>query len=241
MLHLFTGRDTSGSKTRHGEGLVDRLGICSELKLLRNNWIFVAIGALALLLRLAPLLRPGSDWLISAHQADQYIALARGLHFGCGFARLVDGTCLEPEQLRTPGYPVFLSLIPTVRYTVAVQALIGAAICLMIGQFTRRRWGLPAGAMAAALLAIDPPSIVVCGAIFIRMPISSGDRRMRNCRTPSRAKVREQPTGGRICSARRGAAWIRDTSKADCISSIADDGDSLGRLSRRNVEKTTLC
>jgi hypothetical protein len=136
------------------------------LKLQRHSWIFIAIGALALLFRLAPLLRPGSDWLSISRQAHQYIALAQGLRFGCGFARLVNGICLEPEQLRTPGYPVLLSLIPTIRYIVVVQAFIGTATCLMIGQFTRRRWGLAAGALAAAFLAIDLPSIVVCGAIL---------------------------------------------------------------------------
>lgn len=115
----------------------------------------------ALLIRLAPLLRAGSSWAMSnAADATGYLQLADGLWSGCGFARYVNGVCSAPEIFRTPGYPAFLALMPGIRTAIAVQAIAGAALCLILGLFVSRRWGSRAGLIAASLLAADVPSIV---------------------------------------------------------------------------------
>jgi len=121
--------------------------------------ILIAIAAVALLLRLAPLLQPGTGWTRSNDSA-RYVELASGLRAGCGFARLDGGVCGPPETLRTPGYPLFLVAFSKPRTVVAAQAVLGAATCLIAGYFTATRWGLAAGAAAETLIALDIPSIV---------------------------------------------------------------------------------
>lgn len=116
---------------------------------------------MALLTRLAPLVRAGSSWATSnISDTTGYWQLAQGLQAGCGFARYVNGICSSPEIMRTPGYPVFLALMPGDRTAIAVQAIAGSVLCLMLGLFVSHRWGSRAGLIAAALLALDVPSIV---------------------------------------------------------------------------------
>lgn len=118
------------------------------------------LGILALALRLASLLRGGSAWAMANPDSPRYSELAAGLLSGCGFARFAMGHCASPEVLRTPGYPLFLILMPSLRAAVAVQAIIGAALCVLVGFFVSAYWGLWAGAIAEGLLALDVPSIV---------------------------------------------------------------------------------
>ena len=67
---------------------------------------YIAVVALlALTVRLAPLLRPGTAWML-ASDSTSYIALAKGLTKGCGFAVWEHGACRMPEIGRTPGYPL---------------------------------------------------------------------------------------------------------------------------------------
>jgi len=126
----------------------------------RPLWILWALALLALALRLAPLMRPGSAWAMANVDSPRYVELAQGLRAGCGFARLVDGHCAGAEVLRTPGYPLLLAAIPSPRMVVAVQALIGAALCLIVGYFVTVWWDLRAAAIAEAILALDLSSIV---------------------------------------------------------------------------------
>jgi len=128
--------------------------------------ILYAITLLALGLRLLTLARPGISWAFSSYDSVQYTELADGLRHGCGFARLLDSKCAPPETLRTPGYPVFLRLMPSPRFAIALQACLSAAICLLLGTFVYRRWGIAAGAVAALLLACDLPSIVASGSLM---------------------------------------------------------------------------
>lgn len=121
--------------------------------------ILIAIAAVALLLRLMPLLQPGAGWTLGNDSA-RYVELASGLRAGCGFARLDGGVCGPPETLRTPGYPLFLAAFSKPRIVVAAQAVLGAATCLLVGYFTATRWGFAAGAAAEIFLALDIPSIV---------------------------------------------------------------------------------
>jgi 4-amino-4-deoxy-L-arabinose transferase-like glycosyltransferase len=124
----------------------------------RHRWIFFAAGLVALGVRLAPLLRSGSGWAMN-NDSPRYLELAVGMRAGCGFARWI-GHCASAEVLRTPGYPLFLALLPNVRMAVAVQGVIGAAVCLMVGLFVAASWGSAAGLTTELLLAFDAPSIV---------------------------------------------------------------------------------
>lgn len=127
--------------------------------------LLFALAGLALLLRLLSLLRPGDAWTV-LDDSREYLALVRGMHSGCGFARMFDGVCSSPELLRLPGYPFFVAILPNLRAVVALQAAVGAATCLLIGLFTCKRWGLPAGVIAETLLALDIPSIVASSTIM---------------------------------------------------------------------------
>jgi 4-amino-4-deoxy-L-arabinose transferase-like glycosyltransferase len=126
----------------------------------RGSAFLWTLGILALALRLAPMLRSGSAWAMANADSPRYVELADGLRSGCGFARLVDGRCGPPEVLRTPVYPLFLTVIPAIRAVVAVQAIIGAALCVLVGSFVSFYWGGCAGVIAELLLALDVPSIV---------------------------------------------------------------------------------
>lgn len=126
----------------------------------RGSAILWTLGILALALRLAPMLHSGSAWTMANADSSRYVELAEGLRSGCGFARLIDGRCGPPEVLRTPGYPLFLTAIPSLRAVVAVQAIIGAALCVLVGIFVSFYWGGCAGVIAELLLALNVPSIV---------------------------------------------------------------------------------
>jgi hypothetical protein len=127
--------------------------------------ILLTIANAALLIRLLPLLHPGDHWAV-LDDSYEYLALAKGMLSGCGFARLTNAGCRPPELLRLPGYPFFLTLMPGLRSTVAVQALLGAATCLLTGLFTYANWGLAAGVISEALLALDIPSVVASSSIM---------------------------------------------------------------------------
>ena len=49
--------------------------------------------------------------------------------------------------------------MPTVRSALVVQDVLGAGVCVLIGLFAWRRWGLLAGLLAESLLGLDIPSI----------------------------------------------------------------------------------
>ncbi len=127
--------------------------------------ILLTIAILALLIRLLPLLQPGDHWAM-LDDSHEYLELAKGMLSGCGFARLINGSCRPPELLRLPGYPLILALMPGLRSIVAVQALLGAATCLLIGLFTYAKWGLTAGVISETLLALDIPSVVASSSIM---------------------------------------------------------------------------
>jgi 4-amino-4-deoxy-L-arabinose transferase-like glycosyltransferase len=117
----------------------------------------VCTVALTVVLRMLPLLRSGNEWSLTG-DSYTYLALARGLRIGCGFAQ-AHPQCGAPEIFRTPGYPAFLALLPGLRWVVAVQALMSGAICLLIVTFVWPRWGWKAALTAGALIAFDVPSI----------------------------------------------------------------------------------
>jgi len=120
---------------------------------------FAAIAVLAFVARCLPLLQPGVGW---AMQPDSigYIRLADGFRADCGFAPFLDGACSTAELERTPGYPYFLAMMPSLRVSLAVQAALGTIVCLMVALFTCRLWGAVAGLIAETIIAVDLPSII---------------------------------------------------------------------------------
>lgn len=136
------------------------------------KWIIPLIATLALVVRVAPLFRSGLSWAMD-NDSPRYIALAEGLRTGCGFAQRLTTGCAEPEVLRTPGYPVFLMMMPDIRAALFVQAAIGALVCLIIGMAVSKYWGEIAGATAALLLALDVPSIVNGDRIMSDVPFQA--------------------------------------------------------------------
>jgi hypothetical protein len=119
--------------------------------------VLLGVAIIALIVRLAPLLR---DSVGMNPDSGRYIELAQGFNHGCGFARRLDGSCRAVETLRTPGYPLFLAAMPNLRTAVAIQGLVGAAVCLLVGLYVWRCWGLMAGVAAELLVAFDIPSIL---------------------------------------------------------------------------------
>jgi 4-amino-4-deoxy-L-arabinose transferase-like glycosyltransferase len=126
-------------------------------------WILLALAMLGLALRLGPLLRAG---VLMDPDSARYIELAQGLNHGCGFARWINGACGEIETLRTPGYPLFLATMPTLRTAVAIQGVIGAALCLLTGWYVLGRWGFAAALAAELIVALDIPSILLSATIL---------------------------------------------------------------------------
>jgi hypothetical protein len=125
----------------------------------RGTTAIILIALLALGIRLAPLLQSGVDWAMLWADSREYVALARGLRAGCGFAQLHDGACDPPETKRTPGYPIFLTLMPSLRSAVGAQAVLGALVCLMLALLLRRYWNPHAALAAETIVALDIPSI----------------------------------------------------------------------------------
>ncbi len=118
-----------------------------------------AVVVLAFILRAIWLVRSGSGWAVGA-DSHLYLALARGLRAGCGFAPYIE-RCGAPELMRTPGYPVFLiSFLTHLRLAIVIQAALGALVCFMVANFAGRRGSPIAGILAAAIVAVDVPTIL---------------------------------------------------------------------------------
>ena len=106
-----------------------------------------------------PLARSDITWALNPDSIG-YMRLADGLRTGCGFAPLwQNGTCGPAEIERTPGYPLFLAALPSLRSVLAIQAVLGAGTCLLVGLFAWRHWGLAAGIIAESLTGFDLASI----------------------------------------------------------------------------------
>jgi hypothetical protein len=124
----------------------------------RDLLILGAIALVALVARLVPLARGESVW--TQPDTAKYVALANGLRAGCGFAQWT-GRCGSPELERTPGYPLFLAAAGNLPTAIVIQALLGAAICLLVGLYGWWRWGIAVGAIASLVLALDVPTILM--------------------------------------------------------------------------------
>ena len=128
----------------------------------RGNSAYAAIAATFTILQLlAVTLAPTGVSLATGSDAWEYQELAAGIRHGCGFARLIDGACAQPEILRTPGYPVFVALFPNWRLALVAQALLCGLVCLLAGIWVGRRWGVRVGVAAQLLIFANIPSFVL--------------------------------------------------------------------------------
>src|SRR5260370_30954973 len=130
-----------------------------------NEWtaslfILATIACLSFVVRTYPLSH--LDTLNSDPDSIEYMRLADGLQTGCGFApRWQNGKCGPAELERTPGYPLFLAISPDLRAVIIIQAVLGAAVCLLVAFFARSRWGLVAAVIAESIVAFDLSSIII--------------------------------------------------------------------------------
>lgn len=120
----------------------------------------IGLALAAILVRLAPLLRSDLGFAFIHEDSFWFIQTAQGILHGCGFARWINGACAPAEIMRTPGYPLMLALIPDPRLAMVVQDLMGGAICMLVGWWVWRCWGIGAALIAEFFIAFDLPSIV---------------------------------------------------------------------------------
>lgn len=135
------------------------------MNVVRYRLALGVVFTLALMLRLVPLRNPGIDWAIVPTDSWHYTAPAEGLKAGCGYAALENGKCQAPETRMTPGYSIFLALMPTLRTAVAFQALMGATVCLIISVVVAQFWDYWSALLAAVLMALDLASVATGAAI----------------------------------------------------------------------------
>ena len=131
--------------------------------------VLFGIAFAALAVRTVPIVSRGDiGWAMEPNgDSAAYIGLADGLKRGCGFAWWAGDHCADlPESNRTPGYPVFLSLMPGLRFALIAQGLLWSCLCFFVGLFAAIVAGSSAGYCAAAIIAADVPSIVSSGEIM---------------------------------------------------------------------------
>lgn len=141
------------------------MGEPTEHKGRRRFLSLMIIAAMSLLIRLAPLARDGIGWSVEPDSLG-YIHLADGLVAGCGFAREVNGRCGSAEVMRTPGYPLFLAVLPGFRCALALQAFLSAGIVLLVGLVTRRWMDRTGAWLTATIIGFDVPSVIASNTLL---------------------------------------------------------------------------
>jgi hypothetical protein len=141
----------------------------SSLETIKLPAVLLGIALAALAVRIIPVVARGDlRWSMEPNgDSATYLSLANGLRRGCGFARPAGDLCdTAPETNRTPGYPVFLWLIPGLYSALIAQALLWSLVCFFVGLFAGAVAGRRAGYCAAAIIAADVPSIVASNEIM---------------------------------------------------------------------------
>lgn len=139
--------------------------VLPEMTVARYRVGLSVVFILALLLRLVPLRNPGIDWAIVQADSWHYTAPADGLKAGCGYAALENGACQAAETRYPPGYSIFLTLMPSLRAAVAVQALMGATVCVITSVVVAWFWDYWSALLVAALIAVDLASVATGASI----------------------------------------------------------------------------
>jgi hypothetical protein len=103
-------------------------------------------------------------------------AVSRGMVDGkcCplpGFSRVIKAeraadVSLFPDIFRTPGYPFFLALMPSLSAAVIAQELFSGLMVFAVCTFVSTRWGYGAALVSSALIAFDVPGIVYSNQIM---------------------------------------------------------------------------
>jgi hypothetical protein len=128
--------------------------------------IFVTVAFIAVLVRLTLLLHSNISFAFFLTDSFEYLQLADGIRHGCGFARFLKDVCEAPEVLRTPGYPLFLAPMPSVRWALAAQGLIGGVVCLLVAKWVANDWSFEAALFAELMIALDVSAIVLASEVM---------------------------------------------------------------------------
>jgi hypothetical protein len=119
------------------------------------------LAVAALSLRIWPLvLNPGTDWAVVQADSAHSILSAEGIRHGCGYAMYAKGRCAVPEVRYPPGYALFLSVMPSLRAALAVQAAMGVAVCVLTAFSASIHWGYKAGLLAFCFYGFDFACVV---------------------------------------------------------------------------------
>ena len=150
---------------------------------LRRWYLAAIVVAATVSLRVLPAFFLASDAMIDPNTDSRgYIDLAMGLRHGCGFMRLVNEKCwaipaaqrkaairgeaIDAQLDRTPGYPVFLRLLPNLRSALIVQGFLFGLLALVMYTFVTKLWGTGAALLTGAFIVFDVPSIVYSNEIM---------------------------------------------------------------------------
>lgn len=123
----------------------------------------VGIVAVALAHATLYIVHQRPDWDVAWTDQAGYRRLGAALAETGSFTRYPDAPAYVPEAIRTPGYPLFVAAIYRVfgpgndLAVVSVQALVFAAICLLVYAAARRVDSDRTALGAAALAALYPP------------------------------------------------------------------------------------
>jgi 4-amino-4-deoxy-L-arabinose transferase-like glycosyltransferase len=131
--------------------LVDRLRRDSAILILAGAGFLLTLAYGAYL---APEWDPGRD------DQRQYIALARGIAERGEYTRATVAEAFVPEPLRFPGYPLFIAPLCLVGCSpwaiTATQALLVAALVVVVAKYAAMLVGRIGGVIAAAFVALNP-------------------------------------------------------------------------------------
>jgi 4-amino-4-deoxy-L-arabinose transferase-like glycosyltransferase len=149
-----------------------------------RNRVAVCLFLLALVPRLLYLASIPGEAILESVDAQGYDLLARNLRAGHGFS-LQDAPPFQPDGLRTPLYPAFVSAVYTLAgerpvVVAALQATLDSFTALLVGALARallsRRAGTAcvplAGTAAATLYALTPLQWRYTAALLTEVPLA---------------------------------------------------------------------
>ncbi len=135
-----------------------------------RGWL-AAIGAAALAHAAFFIVYQQPDWTTAWTDQGGYRMLAHGLATTGEFTRYPGTPSFVPEAIRTPGYPLFVAVVYAIAgeshmAVAVVQALVFAALCLMVYAIARQVTS-PAVSLAAAALTAAYPMFPYFGALTL--------------------------------------------------------------------------
>lgn len=131
--------------------------------LIRRSLLVVCLVALAHAALYIVYQAPDREAMVNWSDQRGYQRLAENLAATGQFTRYAGTDTFAPEVIRTPGYPAFVAVVYKLfgvgnNTAVAVaQAVVFAAICLLVFALVRRAWHPRAALLAAALTALYSP------------------------------------------------------------------------------------